>query len=471
MRIQKCKLMAPKTPGTGWLRPNPIEAFLVFEVLWMLGRMGFIGILWADLFRDRYLFREILQEFPETFGTIGLAWFAVGTYLQIGSHLNSKTRRWQPNSRLADRYLFMVTIAAPMFIWPVTAGSGYFRDNGQIALSDLLIGAHYMLSSVWHTFGALGVFYFGREICNMLRFHIEFARASNNITRVRLNNMESGLHKVKILSKQPGLSNILFTSSCLFMPICITIVVAVVSIRNKKIEQRPNGNLTSTSNFDSMYDDETATITSKTHLRRQKSKLTILPSLISYHSAMNSTEKGPKNDDESIEFQENKTEPLSPCRASTVIEMQHSEILKKPSQSLNPEFESAQPLYQSIPLDFVTDQTQGHSFSDFQRQEIVQDQLLSQGLVSVSDQNNPQSPFQSKDSLRKVNSEAWPEDWLGMSDFELESSSISYELDSGNEYYKVELDTLHEETQVPHSEPEDWHVIAGLTSPQLAHFQ
>lgn len=34
---QGCTIFSPKVPGTGFIRPNPVEGFLVWAILWLIG--------------------------------------------------------------------------------------------------------------------------------------------------------------------------------------------------------------------------------------------------------------------------------------------------------------------------------------------------------------------------------------------------------------------------------------------------
>jgi hypothetical protein len=34
---QGCTIFSPKIPGTGLIRPNPVEGFLVWAILWLIG--------------------------------------------------------------------------------------------------------------------------------------------------------------------------------------------------------------------------------------------------------------------------------------------------------------------------------------------------------------------------------------------------------------------------------------------------
>src|SRR6266542_6880393 len=37
IRFQGCSIFFPKIPGTGLIRPNPVEGFLVWAILWLVG--------------------------------------------------------------------------------------------------------------------------------------------------------------------------------------------------------------------------------------------------------------------------------------------------------------------------------------------------------------------------------------------------------------------------------------------------
>ncbi|CAG8499417.1 6017_t:CDS:10 [Ambispora leptoticha] len=294
LRVLKCQVIAPKIPGAGSIRPNPIEAFLVWELVWLIGRALFIFVIRMNLFPNSYLIREFLQAFPELFGAAGFAWFAVGTYLQIGVHLNSKTRPWRPDYRMADRFLLIITIAAPLTTWPLVILDGYIRDNGDPKIADAILGACYVLSSFWYSFGAMGAFYFGRELCNVLRYRIEVARENSNSTGTT--KLETGLQKIRkmlyitfttyiyyitfciifastrvvILTRIPEFNQFLFITYCLLMPCCICIVVGIASTRNKQAEQAFSKDITSVSG--SGFEDDQETITSKTQLQCLRSK-------------------------------------------------------------------------------------------------------------------------------------------------------------------------------------------------------
>ncbi|CAI2177464.1 12806_t:CDS:2 [Funneliformis geosporum] len=242
---QGCSIFFPKIPGTGFIRPNPVEGFLIWVIFWMIGRLLFIIIIWTDSFDNNYMIRE------------SYAWFVIGTYLQIGSHLNSRQRPWRPNSKLTDRYLLLVTIISPITICPITIASGYFRDNTNNREADILLSTKDVLWALWSGFGALGVCYFGKELCHVLRYHINFAKRSNHITIARVERMQTGLEKIKftlyiilatnlyfiiyylissifrvwIITHSKPLNIFMFLTYAFLTPICIIFVVATISLR------------------------------------------------------------------------------------------------------------------------------------------------------------------------------------------------------------------------------------------------
>src|SRR4051812_14775965 len=38
-----CTIFSPKVPGTGFIRPNPVEGFLVWAILWLIGMQNNIS--------------------------------------------------------------------------------------------------------------------------------------------------------------------------------------------------------------------------------------------------------------------------------------------------------------------------------------------------------------------------------------------------------------------------------------------
>ncbi|CAB4428892.1 unnamed protein product [Rhizophagus irregularis] len=254
---QGCTLFSPKVPGTGFIRPNPVEGFLVWAILWLIGRISFILILWSGKLKGNYFALETFQELYWTCASTGCAWFVIGTYLQIGNHLNSKQRPWRPNNKLSDGYLLIMTIIVPMTVWPVTAISGYFRDKNNAKIADTLITIRYLLWSLWFGFGAMGSFYFGKELCNILSYHITVAKESNHITVGRVERMQSGLKKIRftlyiimltylyyftycttasifrkwLVTHSKSLNIVMFVTYAFFNPLCILFVVATISIR------------------------------------------------------------------------------------------------------------------------------------------------------------------------------------------------------------------------------------------------
>jgi hypothetical protein len=150
-----------------------------------------------------------------------------------------------------------MTIIVPITIWPVAAISGYFRDNENAKIADMLMSIRYLLWSLWFGFGAMGTFYFGRELCNILSYHISVAKESNHITVGRVERMQSGLKKIKftlyiimltyiyyftyctaasifrtwIITHSKTLSIVMFITYSFFNPLCIMFVVATISIR------------------------------------------------------------------------------------------------------------------------------------------------------------------------------------------------------------------------------------------------
>ncbi|GBB99488.1 hypothetical protein RclHR1_03540007 [Rhizophagus clarus] len=254
---QGCTIFSPKVPGTGFIRPNPVEGFLVWAILWLIGRIFYIFILRSGKLEENYLALETFQELYWTCASTGCAWFVVGTYLQIGNHLNSKQRPWRPNNKLSDGYLLLMTIVVPITIWPIAAISGYFRDNENAKIADILISIRYLFWSIWLGFGAMGTFYFGRELCIVLSYHISVAKESNHITAGRVKRMQSGLKKIEftlyiimltyiyyftycttvsifrtwIITHSKILSIIMFVTYAFSSPLCIIFVVATISIR------------------------------------------------------------------------------------------------------------------------------------------------------------------------------------------------------------------------------------------------
>ncbi|RIA96203.1 hypothetical protein C1645_755409 [Glomus cerebriforme] len=242
---QGCTLLSPKIPGTGFIRPNPVEGFLVWAILWLIGRILFILILWSGRFENNYLALD------------SGAWFVVGTYLQIGSHLNSKQKPWRPNNKLSDGFLIMMTILTPLTIWPITIMSGYFRANKNLKVAEILISTRYLLWGLWCGVGAIGTIYFGKELLNVLSYHISLAKQSNHITIRRVERMQSGLEKIKftlciilstyiyyliycpitsvfrvwIITHSKPLNIFMFVTYAFFNPLCIIFVVSTITIR------------------------------------------------------------------------------------------------------------------------------------------------------------------------------------------------------------------------------------------------
>ncbi|CAG8482494.1 6807_t:CDS:2 [Ambispora gerdemannii] len=276
LRVQKCTIFAPRIPGSGNIRPNPIETFLIWEIFWLLGRLLFLFVLKVDLFPNRYLIREFLQAFPDSFGTTGFAWFAVGTYLQIGIHLNSKARPWRPDYRMADRFLLIITVAEPLTTWSLVALNGYVRDSGYSEIGDVLIGAHYALQSFWHSFGAMGAFYFGREICNVLQYHIDVARTTSNLAGARVINLEAGLRKVIYMAFKLCIASslsLLTNQNNRFAKCCTllsphTYTTSSFASYSRLLENKTKDISTS----DSTFEDDQTTVTSTTQLQRKQSK-------------------------------------------------------------------------------------------------------------------------------------------------------------------------------------------------------
>ncbi|CAG8735452.1 5420_t:CDS:2, partial [Funneliformis caledonium] len=130
-------------------------------------------------------------------------------------------------------------------------------DNKNDRVADILISTKDALWGLWSGFGALGVFYFGKELCNVLRYHINVARRSNHITIARVERMQTGLEKIRftlyiimatniyfviyclissiyrvwIITHSKPLNIFMFLTYAFFTPICIIFVVATISIR------------------------------------------------------------------------------------------------------------------------------------------------------------------------------------------------------------------------------------------------
>ncbi|RIB12068.1 hypothetical protein C2G38_53672 [Gigaspora rosea] len=194
----------------GYFRPRPLECFLLLNMLHVCSRLLYSVCLLSQYLTSNTLL-ELFHDVTFTISLASLAVYLIGliytvprshiTRYRHHSHSSNEAKIiWIPRPAIVDSFGFFVLIGPIVSLNTFAIISGMYMDNADVEKAEIWITVHYLSWSFFCWIIMIGLVYFGSRLTNVIVTHIEDTKYSGRATPMKIQNLERGLNKLRIIS-------------------------------------------------------------------------------------------------------------------------------------------------------------------------------------------------------------------------------------------------------------------------------
>ncbi|KAI7858370.1 hypothetical protein BDC45DRAFT_498185 [Circinella umbellata] len=177
-------------PGTGLLRPKPVDGMLLLFIIFNSLRAITSIVLVTDVGNGNWLARSFLYEIPWAFGLGGITLYLIGIAQTIAQ--SNCASGWLPDPRVIDAFGIFFLFAPLVVGESLTIAAGAIASKN-VYVAETLIRTNYSIWLLWTGGVGVAVLYASLRLIRILRNHHKKFQQARNYEAVK-----SGIYKIQL---------------------------------------------------------------------------------------------------------------------------------------------------------------------------------------------------------------------------------------------------------------------------------